>query len=65
MGRKTKHLTHGEIKAGVSIGLTKTAVEGLDKLADQMGMSRSELVEQIGRGLIPVNSPLAGESLTN
>jgi hypothetical protein len=32
-------------------GLTPTGVRGLDAVAAQMNLSRSELVERIGRGL--------------
>ena len=39
-----------EVKKRVNMTLTPTATEGLDALAQQKGVSRSELVEQIGRG---------------
>jgi hypothetical protein len=34
--------------------LTPTSINGLDTLATSLGMSRSELVERIGRGIIPI-----------
>lgn len=39
-----------EVKKRVNMTLTPTATEGLDSLAQSKGVSRSELVEQIGRG---------------
>jgi len=47
---------YSEVKGQVNVALTKTGVQGLDELATAMNLSRSELVEQIGRGLIPVLS---------
>lgn len=43
---------HDELKARVTLALTPTAVQGLDSLAEKLEVSRSELVEQIGRGEI-------------
>ena len=48
---------YDEVKGQVNLSLTATGVQGLDALAKNMGLSRSELVEQIGRGLLPVLSP--------
>ena len=36
------------------MSLTPTAIARLDKLAQEFNLSRSELVEQIGRGTIPL-----------
>lgn len=47
---------HDEIKARVTLALTPTAVKGLDSLAEKFRVSRSELVEQIGRRKIPLAS---------
>jgi metal-responsive CopG/Arc/MetJ family transcriptional regulator len=44
-----------ELKKRVNISLTPTAIKGLDKLAKQKDLSRSELVERIGRGLLVVS----------
>ena len=43
---------YDEIKQSRSLSLTKTAVNELDSIAKIYGISRSELVEQIARGLI-------------
>lgn len=48
---------YDEVKGQVNLSLTATGVKGLDELAKQMGLSRSELIEQVGRGLLPVLSP--------
>jgi hypothetical protein len=45
---------HEELKKRVSIALTPTGIQGLDALAARQKISRSELVERIGRGLISV-----------
>ena len=45
---------YDEVKKRVNLSLTPTAIAGLDKLAEEFNLSRSELVEQIGRGLIPL-----------
>lgn len=45
---------HDELKTRVTLSLTPKAVEGLDSLAKELLMSRSELVERIGRGIIPL-----------
>jgi hypothetical protein len=43
---------YSEIKKGVSIGITPTALAGLDELSQQRAISRSEMIERIGRGTI-------------
>ena len=45
---------HDEVKKRANLSLTPTAIAGLDKLSQEFNLSRSELVEQIGRGLIPL-----------
>jgi len=45
---------HDELKKRVNFSLTPTAVEGLDLLAADRGLSRSELIEQVGRRIIPL-----------
>lgn len=49
---------HDELKKRVSIALTPTGIQGLDALAAQEKISRSELVERIGRGLIAASTLL-------
>jgi len=43
---------YNEVKKRVNLSLTPTAIAGLDRLSEELNLSRSELVEQIGRGLI-------------
>ncbi|MGV0028418.1 hypothetical protein ACFE35_25795 [Phormidesmis priestleyi ANT.L61.2] len=38
------------------LSLTPTAVEKLETLASEFSLSRSELIEQIARGMIPIGS---------
>jgi hypothetical protein len=54
-----------ELKERVNIAITPTAKNGLDKMADELGISRSELIERVGRGelkgiddLSPKKSPI-------
>jgi metal-responsive CopG/Arc/MetJ family transcriptional regulator len=44
-----------EMKKRYTIALTPTAIKQLDELAKQRELSRSELVERIGRGIITLN----------
>ncbi len=50
---------HDEFKERFNLTLTRTGVQGLDALAESLGLSRSEFVERIGRGLIPIASDLS------
>ncbi|MGF1522649.1 MAG: hypothetical protein ACFBSF_10075 [Leptolyngbyaceae cyanobacterium] len=36
------------------MSLTRSGIDGLDILAESLNLSRSEFVERIGRGLIPI-----------
>lgn len=45
---------YNEVKKRVNLSLTPTAIAGLDKLSQELHLSRSELVEQVGRGSIPI-----------
>ncbi|MDJ0682837.1 MAG: hypothetical protein QNJ18_23620, partial [Xenococcaceae cyanobacterium MO_167.B52] len=45
---------YDEVKKRVNLSLTPTAIAGLDRLSQELNLSRSELVEQIGRGSIPI-----------
>ena len=47
---------YDEMKIRVNLALTPTAIDGLDALAKVRGLSRSELVEQIGRLRLPLAS---------
>lgn len=40
---------YDEIKKPTTVGLTLTATAGLDEISKGMGISRSELIERIGR----------------
>lgn len=44
-----------ELKKRVMLSLTPTGVDGLDAIASSLGLNRSELVERIGRGVIPIH----------
>lgn len=48
---------YDELKERVSICITKTARHGLDEMSKKMGISRSELIERIGRGDLQVTYP--------
>jgi hypothetical protein len=41
-----------EVKKSLTLAVTPTAVRGLDEQAKEFGISRSELVERIGRRLL-------------
>ncbi|MEP0794225.1 ribbon-helix-helix protein, CopG family [Trichocoleus sp. DQ-A3] len=51
------------MKKPVNLSLTPKAIEGLDTLAAKLRLSRSEIVEQIGRGLLSTTAFLP-QSLT-
>lgn len=48
---------HEEVKKKISVSVTPSAINGLDSLARQYQLSRSELIEQIGRGTIGLTLP--------
>ncbi len=45
---------YDELKELVSISITKTAQFGLNKISESLKISRSELIERIGRGLLTI-----------
>jgi hypothetical protein len=45
---------YDELKKIFSFSLTPTARAGLDQLSEQLNISRSELIERIGRGLLTI-----------
>ena len=45
---------YDERKEPTTLSLTPTARRGLDAFGESLSISRSELVERIGRGLIPI-----------
>jgi hypothetical protein len=59
---KAKHREHGQTKKNAGIALTQDALNGLDEIAAQFGVSRSptagvspsHLIEMIGRKQIPL-----------
>ena len=55
--KKASRRKYGEKKTNMSNLVTPTAQAGLDTLAHGMGISRSEFLEQIGRGLLQVSVP--------
>jgi hypothetical protein len=48
---------YDEMKKRVGISVTPTALEGFDEHATTWDVSKSELIERIGRGIIPLQSP--------
>lgn len=55
--KKADRLQHGEKKRPMNNFVTRTAQTGLDELAHEMQISRSELLERIGRRILVL--PLA------
>jgi hypothetical protein len=54
---------YNEMKKRVGMTLTPTAMAGLDEHATAWDVSKSELIEQIGRSIIPLHSPQEVERL--
>lgn len=54
--RKSRETFYDEHKKPTMISLTPTGAEKLEALASQFSLSRSEFIEQIARGIIPVGS---------
>lgn len=52
----------GEYKQRVTISLTQSGLAQLDELAKAYRLSRSELIERVGRGLIPLALPTNPEA---
>ena len=55
--KKAARLKYDEKKTNMSNLVTPTAQISLNTLAHGMGISRSEFLEQIGRGLLQVSAP--------
>ncbi len=47
---------YDELKKPTTVALTPTALAGLDEMSKAMGVSRSELVERIGRRVLKINA---------
>ena len=63
MGKKGVRSSKGqpeaydEVKTRINLSLSPTAVKGLDELTSAIGLaSRSDLIEQIGRRLLPIGT---------
>lgn len=54
--RRAQRREYGEKKVYMNNAVTPTAQAGLDAIAKSMNLSRSELLERIGRGMLQVNS---------
>jgi len=54
--QKGKGEIYSEVKKSTTVGLTPTATRGLDEIAAEMGISRSELVERIGRKILQITA---------
>lgn len=55
-GRKDVPELYEEVKKRVNLALTPTGINGLDAIASNLDISRSELVERIGRRLIRLDA---------
>ncbi len=55
---------YDELKSRINLSLTPTAIEGLDVLAAEREVSRSELIELVGRGKIALDQQQEGENET-
>lgn len=57
-GQKDVPELYDEVKKRVNLALTPSGINGLDAIASNLNISRSELVEQIGRKriLLEVNA---------
>lgn len=44
------------MKTRITVSITPTAVNGIDAIADSLDISRSELLERIGRGMLQVKA---------
>lgn len=51
---------YNELKTRITVSITPTAVNGIDAMAKSWNLSRSELLERIGRGMLQVH-PLQQE----
>jgi metal-responsive CopG/Arc/MetJ family transcriptional regulator len=47
---------YDELKTRITVSITPTAVHGIDAIADSLNISRSELLERIGRGMLQVSA---------
>jgi hypothetical protein len=47
---------YGEVKKPLTVSVTPTAVAGLNEQAKEFGISRSELIERIGRRLLVISN---------
>jgi hypothetical protein len=59
-GREKRYETY---KTRLSASVTPEGIEGLDRLAQQFEISRSELLEQIGRGQFTIFHSDSGSEL--
>ncbi len=54
---------YNEMKKRAGVSVTPTAMEGFDRHAAAWNVSKSELIERIGRSIIPLPSPQEVERL--
>ncbi len=54
--RRAGRREYGEKKVYMNNAITPTAQAGLDAIAKSMNLSRSELLERIGRGMLQVSA---------
>ena len=60
--KRAQRREYGEKKVCMNNAVTPTAQSGLDALAKSMNLSRSELLERIGRGMLQVKAVQLEES---
>ncbi len=51
---------YDEIKKIASFSITPTAIDGLRKISSELNLSRSELIERIGRGVFVITEVKTG-----
>jgi hypothetical protein len=58
-GRRYKNqpALYDDLKRSLDLTLTPTGKKGLEQRAREWNLSKSELIERIGRGIIPLPSP--------
>lgn len=64
MPKNSAKTKYGTYKAHFTVSVTPEGIQGLDELARKHGLSRSELMEQIGRGYFLLTLPTSEEGQT-
>ncbi|WP_434222390.1 ribbon-helix-helix protein, CopG family [Limnospira platensis CENA597] len=53
-GNRAERGQYGETKSRVTLTVTQSAIDLLDQMAKDVDLNRSELVEQIARGMLEI-----------